>query len=133
MCIRNFVTSLACACLLACFASAAGCRVLDGLARDVNKAGSAARDRAADPNNALPPEARTILELGGLACWAASTLYQRIRHGELQKTAKVIVRGVERTPKKQAGPVLANIKDAMLQAGNYERRNALVDKLKGTA
>jgi len=127
MCIRRFVIGLAVCCLL----GLAGCEVLDRAATGLDRAGKAAHQAANDPQAPLSSDMRTVLEGVGLGAAGLVGLYQSIRYGKLWKTSRAMVQGVEDTPSDQAAPVKVSIERRMVKAGNFERLNAVVDKLKG--
>jgi len=161
VCTRAFVTILAFVCLSAFFSPTAGCRALDLAMKDVNDVGHGARKTAEDPNNALPDQARTILELFGGLTAVGYGIYKQFRgkkirqrydlekhehratreeadlmsrmHQDATQALEAIVKGVDAAPDKASAAVKGAIAQQMKQAKIYDRANTLIDELKGAS
>jgi len=108
----------------------------DKIVQDVNNIASGARAILESPAGLMiPPEWKLYGALGVSLISGLVITWQEWRNRTMKKTAKAIVKGVEKTsnPEKATSEVKSNIAEAMIAQGGqkfYDRANKIVDKLK---
>ena len=117
----------------------AGCDALDNAASDANDWAAVGRQVIDSPaGQVLPPDVRLYGSLAVSALMAGTAAYRQWRLGQMNKTTKAIVRGIEaaeQTPdgkpvSNPSSPVKVAIAAEMRKLGIYDAGNKIVDRIK---
>ncbi len=80
----------------------------------------------------LGPQAAAWGTVAAMVLSVLGNIFLKRRLKVTTATAKAIVQGVEASPAEAADAVKGNIKAAMIEAGNFNQANGVVDKLKAS-